>query len=502
MPTPEVATPHIEFRGVSKRFGPVLANNNVSFTVKAGSLHGIVGENGAGKSTIVKILYGMYEADAGEIRLGGQSVAIPNPQVASSHGIGMVHQHFMQVPTLTGWENILLGRESTWLFYGRREAQTEIESVKSSFGFHVDLSLPVEQLCVGHQQQIEILKLLYRNSDVLILDEPTAVLTPSEVEFLFEKLRRLVAEGKTILLITHKLSEILRWTENVTVMRQGSVVGTYDTAELTQPSLAEKMVGRLPAILTHANVTRTPTPILSVRNLSCVDRLRGLSFDVFGGEILGIAGVEGNGQHELAEILAGVQTDFEGDVSFGDRRYPSFSTYSLKRAGVGVIPPDRHQEAVVLRFPVADNFALGHQRDPVFQSHGFIQPGKLDATVRPQLDRFDIQPRDPRVPISSLSGGNQQKVVLARELSRNPSFMLACHPTRGVDIGAIEKIHSELLALRERGGGVLLMSSELDEILALSDRILVLYAGKIVGSVDRKSATETQLGQWMTGGQG
>lgn len=497
-------SPLFSFNEVTKTFGNVIANHQVTFSVAEGTIHGIVGENGAGKSTIMKILYGMFEPDSGSISLRGNLTRIRTPQEAIALGIGMVHQHFMLVPTLTVWENIILGQEPTCWLLNESSILSELESLKKEFGFQVELKKPIESLPVGHQQQVELLKLLYRRANVLILDEPTAVLTPQEVDSLFEKLKTLKKANKTIIVITHKLKEILQFTDSVTIMRQGQALETCPTQELTEESLAEKMIGRKRIPLNIINPSLSQEPILQVSSL-CLQGTRGprlqqVSFNVNCGEIVGIAGIEGNGQHELIECIAGIQRNFSGSVIFDKSDIKEISPYELKQKGFSVIPPDRHREAVVLPFSLSENLILGHHRERQIRTGTFLSQNKVRALALEKIHNFDIRPDDPALAISALSGGNQQKLVVARESERNTKFLLAAHPTRGIDIGAIDFIHQHFLDLKSDGTGILLLSSELEEILKLSDRILVLFQGQIVAQLYKQDANEKELGLWMTGG--
>jgi ABC-type uncharacterized transport system ATPase subunit len=495
-----------EFEGVTKIFGSVTANSDVSFSVESGTIHGVVGENGAGKSTIMKILYGMYHPDGGTILVGGKPVRLKSSHDAISLGIGMVHQHFMLVPTLTVWQNVVLGKEPRKWNLNRNNSIEELNNIKCQFGFQVDLHARVSDLTVGQQQQVEILKLLYRKADVLILDEPTAVLTPQEVDVLLERLKHLRDLGKTVVFISHKLREILSFTENVTIMRHGKVVETLPTSGLTEASLAEKMVGRkLCALPVRKPVDTTRSPRLLIENLTVHKagqaKLSDVSFEVRPGEIVGIAGVDGNGQHELVQVLMNVARDYDGKVLFDGKPLRERQTYELKQKGLAVVPPDRLKEAVVTDFCIRENYILGHHWEKDFVSHGTFQTPKIQAAVKTALDTFDVRPREPEWPMSGLSGGNQQKVVLAREFARPVELLVAAQPTRGVDIGAIEFIHAQFIKKRDEGASIVLVSTELEEILQLSDRILVLYEGKIQGQCLRKDATEETLGLWMTGGQ-
>ena len=492
------------FNQITKRFGSVLANQEVTFSVEKGTIHGVVGENGAGKSTIMKILYGIYSPDSGTVYFKGEAKKIRDPETAISLGIGMVHQHFMLVPTLTVWENIILGREPSLWTLNKKEILNKLELLKSSYGFHVDLEAKIETLAVGQQQQVEILKLLYREADILILDEPTAVLSPQEIEALFEKLKRLKANHKTIVIITHKLKEILNLTDFVTVMRQGSAIETLPTEGLNESTLAEKIIGRKRIPLATFKKKSPQETVLSVEDVSLQNTqgvsLNKISFQINRGELVGIAGIEGNGQQELIEILAHVRKDYQGTVRLNKKELNDFSTYDLRQQGFSLIPPDRHQEGVVLSFSIAENSILGHHREKNLKRGPFLSENKIETLASRLIESFDVRPKDPKLPLSALSGGNQQKLVVARETLRPISFLLAAHPTRGIDIGAIDFIHEHFLKLKAEGAAILLVSSELDEILKLSDRILVMYQGALVAEVEKEKATESQLGLWMTSG--
>lgn len=492
------------FCNITKTFGSLRANDNVSFSVLNGGIHGVVGENGAGKSTIMKMLYGMFPPDSGEIFFKGKQIKILAPETAIALGIGMVHQHFMLVPTLTVWQNIILGREPSLWKLNTQNILKHLEKIKDAHGFQVDLNAKVEDLAVGQQQQVEILKLLYREADILILDEPTAVLSPQEVTSFFRKLKSLQKANKTIVIISHKLQEILAITERVTIMRQGRVVETVDTASLTEISLAEKIIGRKRMPLPLTPTLRYSEPIFLVEQVSLKSPsgsvLNNLSFHVNPGEIVGVAGIEGNGQAEMIEILTQQRNDYSGTVSFSGRDLKNGSTYDLKQQGFSFIPPDRHQEAVVLSFSIAENVILGRHRETALHSGFWLSHKKIEEMAHSLIEKFDIRPGEPQLPLVHLSGGNQQKVVVGRETAGEVSFLLAANPTRGIDIGAIDFIHSHFLKLKANRTGILLISSELEELLTLSDRILVIYQGNIVAETLTKQATETQLGLWMTRG--
>lgn len=492
------------FHDITKTFGSVVANRDVSFSVAAGTVHGVVGENGAGKSTIMKILYGMYAPDSGRIEVRDKTRKIARPQDAIALGIGMVHQHFMVVPTLKVWQNVVLGTEPG-AFLREKTILAELSALQHEYGFSLDLELPVEALTVGQQQQVEILKLLHRKAEILILDEPTAVLSPQEVDQLLARLEVLVSRGCTIVLISHKLKEILRFTHAVTIMRQGKVVDTVPTGKLTENDLAEKIIGRKRQHLPERKSFPIDNPFLIEAHDLTLERpvgesLRKVNFSVRSGEILGVAGIEGNGQALLVECLAGVERGYTGSARICGKEIQRADPYALHQSELALIPSDRLQEAAILDFTAEENFALGHHREAFASRHGVIQKTSRRARAVKGIEDFDVRPPDPLAAFRQFSGGNQQKLVLARELARQVRTVVAAHPTRGVDIGAIERIHAELLALRDQGAAVLLLSSELDEILALADRIVVLNDGRVVGECRRKDATETQLGLWMTGG--
>jgi len=502
--THAASNPAFELRGITKRFDDLIANEDVSFTVAANGLHGVVGENGAGKSTAMKILYGLYAPDEGEIWVRGAIAKIPDPHAAIALGIGMVHQHFMLVPSLTVWQNIVLGSEPTFRL-NAPDICHSLTTLQQNFGFSLNLNALIEDLPVGLQQQVEILKLLYRKAEILILDEPTAVLTPQEVDTLFERLKHLWEAGKTIVLITHKLREILQFTRTITVMRQGKVVTSVPTAGLSEKSLAELIVGRSLAPLPTTRPASQSSVTLSVEKLTLIEHPRrildDISFDVHQGEILGIAGVSGNGQQELIEILSNLRRPNEGTVRLAGQDLTTIPTYASRQQGLGVIAPDRYREAMIPQLSVRENAVLGHHREAMFTRGPWLSYSKIADYADGLAESFNIRPRDTRRRIGGLSGGNQQKVIVARETSHPLKLLVAAYPTRGVDIGAIEFIHSLFLQLRNAGTSIVLFSSELEEILQLSDRILVLFNGKITGDVARAKANESEIGLWMTGGK-
>lgn len=502
------AAPALELRGIDKWFGPVHANNSVSFQVPRGTIHGIIGENGAGKSTLMSIVYGYYQADGGEIRVNGSPIKITGPQNALSHGIGMVHQHFMLVEPFTVLENVVLGAESGRLLApSLARARAELERLERDYALDVNPDATIETLPVGLRQRVEILKALYRGADILILDEPTGVLTPQEVDQLFDILRALRNQGKTVILITHKLREIMALTDNVTVMRQGEVVANVKTAETSREQLAELMVGRSVLL----NVEKTPaTPgaeVLAVNDLGVRDgqgvrRVKGVSFSVRAGEILGIAGVAGNGQSELLEALAGIRPIESGTVRFKGTEIDAAhmrDAREMRKLGMGHVPEDRQRMGLVVSFQANESSILGHHGNAKYTGTVLMRQGAIVEDVAEKMERFDVRPSNPLLRTSAFSGGNQQKIVLAREMDQNPDLLLVGQPTRGVDIGAIEFIHKRLIAMRDEGKAVLLVSVELDEILSLSDRIIVMFDGNIVGEVSQAEADERKLGLMMAG---
>ena len=501
--------PAIAFDRITKRFGAVVANSGVSFEIAGSTIHGIIGENGAGKSTLMSILYGFYQADAGEIRLGGQPARIHNSADAIRLGIGMVHQHFVLVEPFTVLENLALGREGGLILQpGIDRARAEAERIEASYGLSVDLDAKVEDLAVGARQRVEILKALYRGADILILDEPTGVLTPDEVLQLFQILRRLKSEGKTVLLITHKLKEIMAVTDLVTVMRAGRVVSDVATADTNETDLAERMVGRKLAPLPDRVPAAPAEPILRAEGLSVVDadgveRVRGIDLDLRPGEIVGIAGVSGNGQSELMAALAGLVPLAGGRLTWAGQPVPTEGTaMALRRLGLGHIPEDRHKSGMVGPFEAWETSVLGYHRDAGHARGAWLRQGFIRALTRRRMADYDVRPRDERLRTAAFSGGNQQKLICAREMARGPKVLLVGQPTRGVDVGAIEQIHARLRALKAEGTAILLVSVELDEILALADRILVMVDGRFTGELDRADATERALGLLMAGVRG
>lgn len=495
----------LELRNITKTFGSVTANNDVSITVTKGTIHAIVGENGAGKSTIMRIAYGFYNADSGEIFVDGRQVQIKNPHDAIALGIGMVHQHFMLVDTMTVAENIILGAETgTSANLDIDKANRDILALSNELRLGVDPNAYIEDLSVGQQQRVELLKALYRNADLLILDEPTAVLSPQEVEELFGILRRMKEQGKTVIIITHKLDEVLAISDEVTVMRDGKSVGNVKTSETNAKDLARMIVGR--DVLLRVDKT-DPVPkgtVLEVNDLSVSGKhgsaVKGVSFSVRAGEIVGIAGIEGNGQTELIEALSGLAKASSGSVKFDGRDITNQSARQLKELGIAHIPEDRHRRGLLLNSDLAENSILGvHYRPPV-ASAGFMSDSAIEKRVGDIISNFDVRPGDASLSAKSLSGGNQQKLIIGREFGLDPKMLLVSQPTRGVDIGAIEFIHRKLIELRDAGSAILLVSAELEEVTALADRLLVIREGKIVGEVDPKTTSTEDIGLMMTGG--
>ncbi len=501
-----VAAPSVEMLGVCKRFGPVRANEDVNLTVTAGHVHGIVGENGAGKSTLMSILYGYYEADQGELRVDGQRRTIASPSDAIKAGVGMVHQHFMLVENLTVVENVMLGAEGGWhLQRGRRQVRDALARLEQDYGLEIDPDARIDELAVGLRQRVEILKALYRGARILILDEPTGVLTPQETAKLFDILGALKQQGVTTLLITHKLREIMTVTDRVSVMRGGRLVADRDTADTSQSELAELMVGRK-VLLTLDKAPATPgedaliVDALSQRDRHGVARVDRVSFCLRRGEILGVAGVSGNGQSELLEVLSGMRPVSSGRFSLpgiqvdADRQTDPARLRSL---GLAHVPEDRHRCGMVGSFAAAETAILGHQAQPQFNGHLLSRGRAIRRHCAQLMSSFDVRPPNPLLRSAAFSGGNQQKLILAREMETRPRVLLVGQPTRGVDIGAIEFIHRKLVALRDAGAGILLVSVELEEILSLSDRIVVMFEGRIVGEVAASQADEQLLGLMM-----
>ena len=501
-------SPIVEFIAVSKSFGEVKANEDLHFQVTAGSIHGIIGENGAGKSTAMKLLFGLEQPDTGEIKIKGQAVQFNSPVDAMHSHIGMVHQHFMLAEPLTALDNILLHQEGpAFAVLPRKAERDRLQKLALHYGFEIDLDARVGDLSVGAQQRIEILKILSQNSEILILDEPTAVLTPKEVQDLFKNLRRLKEEGKTILIITHKLKEVMAITDEVTVFRAGKVTASFKTSNTRMESLAEAMMGRsLMKPSERSTVVSKDKTILEIHNLSA--RLENhaiakIDLKINAGEIVGVAGVEGNGQDVLIRAILDPHSveDFAGSIRLQGKELQHLSCLKIREQGVGAFPEDRLRFGVLAVRPAFENFLLGQQRFKKFTRGFFLNTKKVVQATAEAMEKYDIRPRNPQHLLGTMSGGNQQKLVVARELSHNPSFVLAAQPTRGVDIGAVEFIHNELRRSRDQGAGVLLISSELDELMALADRIVVLCKGHWIAEFSRAEFDEVRIGTAMGGGQ-
>ncbi|MEA4960046.1 ABC transporter ATP-binding protein [Lutispora sp.] len=496
----------IEMKGIGKSFPGVRANDDINLTVEQGEIHVLLGENGAGKSTLMNILYGLYTPDEGEIFVKGKGVKINNPNIAISLGIGMVHQHFMLVPTFSVAENIVLGSEpKKGLALDMDKAISDVEELSKKYELKVDPRAKIQDISVGMQQRVEILKTLYRGAEILILDEPTAVLTPQEIEELGVILESLVRQGKSIILITHKLKEVMSMSDKVTIIRRGKVIDTLETSNTNIEELAEKMVGRKVSLTVEKEEAKLGEPILEVKGVKTLDNrgleaVKGVDFEVKSGEILGIAGVDGNGQNELVQTITGLRKAAAGEVLVKGKSITNLSPKDVIGSGVGYIPEDRHKRGLILDFPLSENTILGSHRSKSFKKGLGLDYRKIREYSRKLIKEFDVRTPNERVYAKSLSGGNQQKLIIARELDRDPQLLIASQPTRGLDVGAIEFVHHRLIEQRKRGKAVLLISLELDEIMALSDRIAVMYDGKIVGIVDAKNTTELELGIMMAGG--
>lgn len=497
----------IELKNITKTFGNLVANDNVSIKIETGTIHAIVGENGAGKSTIMRIAYGFYKADSGEILIGGKPVSIKSPHDAIALGIGMVHQHFMLVDTMSVAENIILGAETGGVAnLDLNKASEEIFRLSEELKLGVRPRALIEDLSVGQQQRVELLKALYRNANFLILDEPTAVLTPQEVEEFFQILRKMREQGKTIVIITHKLEEVLAISDDVTVMRDGKVVGSVKTKETNAKELAKMIVGRDVLLRVEKTNAQPTAKVLEIKDLEVKSKhgiaLNNLSMNVRAGEIVGIAGIEGNGQTELIEAIAGLIKPSNGTIRFNEKNITNFSARQRKELGIAHIPEDRHKRGLLLNSDLTENSILGvHYRQPVANGAGLLNNTFIGKRINEIIHNFDVRPANTELPAKALSGGNQQKLIIGREFELNPKLLLVSQPTRGVDIGAIEFIHRKLIALRDSGAAVLLVSAELEEVTALADRLLVIREGKIVGEVNPKEVSVEEIGLMMTGGE-
>jgi general nucleoside transport system ATP-binding protein len=499
--------PALELRGITKRFGPVVANDGIDFDLRQGEVHALLGENGAGKSTLMSILYGLYSPDEGEIHVNGEPVEVDSPSRAIDLGIGMVHQHFMLVPVMTVTENIVLGEEpKKGALLDIKEGSRRVKELSDRHGLAVDPDALIEQVSVGMQQRVEILKTLYRDARILILDEPTAVLTAQESSELFEVLKSLKEDGVSIVFISHKLNEVLAISDRVSVLRRGKKVDTVPTEGATEQSLARLMVGRDVLLRVEKDEAKRGEPVLEVEDVHVLDErgleaVKGVSLEVREGEIVAIAGVDGNGQLELVQSIAGVRRPESGQVRVAGHDVTGHSVRATTDAGLGHIPEDRQLCGLVLDFTLAENLALREYRKEPLSKRGFLSIGQMKERARKLLKEYDVRGGEPDTLASALSGGNQQKVAVAREIASNPNLLIAHQPTRGLDVGAIEFVHGRLLAEREAGRGVLLVSLEFEEIRALADRILVLYEGRVVGEFPPE-VSEEELGVAMTGGRG
>jgi len=497
----------IEMTGITKYFGDLAANDHIDLTVHEGEVHALLGENGAGKTTLMNILYGLYQPTSGEIRIKGQKVAVSNSNVAIAHGIGMVHQHFMLIPPFTVAQNIILGKEIVKGMgtLDMTRAEEEVRALSGQYDLYVDPHAKVEDITVGMQQRVEILKALYRNADILILDEPTAVLTPQEIRELIRIMRSLTSQGKTVILITHKLKEIKQAADFCTIIRRGKKIDTVRVAQISEEELASKMVGREVSFSVNRLPRETGKPVLEIRDLVVRDNrglraVDGLSLEVRRGEILGIAGVDGNGQKELVEALTGLRKVESGKVLINGVEKTGHTPRDILDSRVATIPEDRQKRGLVRDFTIAENLILENFRKKPFSNRGILNFSAISEFARDLLERFDIRPRNEMARGWSLSGGNQQKVIIAREVTNDPDLLIASQPTRGLDVGAIEYVHQSLVAQRDKDKAVLLVSLELDEVMDLSDRIAVIYEGRIVGQLNSDEADENTLGLMMAGG--
>ena len=497
--------PVLELRGITKEFPGVLANDNINLTLEKGEIHALLGENGAGKTTLMNILYGLYRPTKGEIYINGQKVELSGPTDAIRQGIGMVHQHFMLIPVLTVAENVMLGEEEVknGIFLNRKTVANRVREISQKYGLYVDPEAYIKDLPVGIQQRVEISKVLYRHANILILDEPTAVLTPQEVEELFNIIKSLVAQGVSLIFITHKLKEVLAIADRITVIRRGRTVGTARPSEMDEKSLAEMMVGRAVELTVEKKPGEPTEPVLAVKNLYVKDErkaiaVNGVSFEVRAGEVLGIAGVQGNGQTELVEAITGLRHVEEGTITIAGEGIANQTPRHITEIGVSHIPEDRQRDGLVLSFPVKDNFILNTYYNN-FAKGVVIDEKKVETVAKQLVKDFDVRTPSIEAPVGTLSGGNQQKVIVAREFSRPIKLLIASQPTRGLDVGSIEYIHARMIEKRDQGTAVLLVSTELDEIRALSDRIAVMFEGKIVDIVPADRVTKEQLGLLMAG---
>ena len=497
----------IEMLNIRKEFPGIVANDDITLQLRRGEIHALLGENGAGKSTLMSVLFGLYQPEAGQIRKNGQEVKINNPNDATALNIGMVHQHFKLVDVFSVLDNIILGAEDTkWSFLQRKQAREKVKALSEKYGLHVDLDAKVEDISVGMQQRTEILKMLYRDNEILIFDEPTAVLTPQEIEELMQIMRGFAREGKSILFITHKLNEIMAVADRCTVLRKGKYVGTVDIKDTTKQELSQMMVGRPVQLQVQKEEANPGETILAVRNLTVPSKtskknaVQDVSFDVRAGEILCIAGIDGNGQSELVYGITGLEKASRGKVTLCGKDISKASIHRRNATGLSHIPEDRHKHGLVLDDTLENNIVLQRYRESRFQKFGFIKKAAVREYAERIIGQFDVRSGQGPVTVGrSMSGGNQQKAIIGRELDRENPLLIAVQPTRGLDVGAIENVHSQLVAQRDAGKAVLLVSLELDEVMSLSDRILVMYEGEIVGELDPKQTTIQELGLYMAG---
>ena len=504
-----MVSPILELKNINKSFGHVQANKNINLKITQGTIHGIIGENGAGKSTLMSIVYGLYQADSGTISVSGKEIKLKSPRDSIESGIGMVHQHFMLVENFTVLENIVLGFEGEFVFGEKlKKAKQDLKNLCDTYKLNIDLDSIISDLSVGFRQRVEILKSLYRGAEIFILDEPTGVLTPQEVDELFKILRSLKEEGKTIVLITHKLNEIMDLTSEVSVMRQGEVVGHTKTTDTNKEKLAEMMVGRSVLLRLNKAEAKLGDVVFKVENLTVKDdldvtRVKNVNLEIRAGEILGLAGVTGNGQTELLEALSGIRKVESGAIYLNDEKISDkdnlLDPRELKEKGLAHVPEDRQRMGLVTDFKAYENLIFGYHDQEPYSKSSILKDNDILSYSQKVMEEYDVRPRSPQLITSNFSGGNQQKIILSRELNENPKILLVGQPTRGVDIGAIEFIHQRLIDMRDKGAAILLVSVELDEVLSLSDRILVMFDGNIVGERINKDVTDRELGLLMAG---
>jgi len=504
-----MVSPVLELKEINKSFGHVQANKNINLKINKGTIHGIIGENGAGKSTLMSIVFGLYQADSGVIDINGKTINLKSPRDSIESGIGMVHQHFMLVENFSVLENIILGFEGELVFGKNLEkAKTDLKKLCENYKLNIDLDSIIGDLSVGFRQRVEILKSLYRGAEILILDEPTGVLTPQEVDELFKILRSLQEEGKTIVLITHKLNEIMDLTSEVSVMRQGEMVGHTKTNSTNKEELAEMMVGRSVLLRINKSTAKKGEVVFSVKNLVVKDdldvtRVKNVNLEVHAGEILGLAGVTGNGQTELLEALSGIRKIESGNIELFNETISDQNNFldprSLKEKGLAHVPEDRQRMGLITEFKANENLIFGYHHQEPFSKSSILQEKNILSFSKKVMGEYDVRPNSPNLITSNFSGGNQQKIILSRELNKNPKVLLVGQPTRGVDIGAIEFIHQRLIDMRDKGAAILLVSVELEEVLSLSDRIVVMFDGNIVGEKVNKNVTDRELGLLMAG---